>query len=176
MSLISVCLRWYTGTWWLILSIVMIGVMIGVRSLMSDMSFVYTVWLWAITQISSYIILRWMIPFINKDIPLAQQQYYKTLPSYLRILLIGIIIIICWKYGWTDASVLYILIVVWWFIFFDARYFAVMAWYMLLRIVVFSLGDAQELAEQSAIFLYYYLIITVVFSLIEGKLKQYFKL
>ncbi len=123
-----------------------------------------------VTISSFFIFISYGIPYIARDTSPFQKTYYKKLPWYLYVILWLLIISIFRNIdSWLSAS-LRSLIILRWFIFFDSRYFAIMALYMLIRIIIATLLNDDIGANNFAIYLYYYLILTVLFSLIESKL------
>ena len=114
--------------------------------------------------------IKYIIPLIQQDTSDHRIQYITSLPWYLIVVMIILIITIVIKFPDWETALFLSSLMSWMFLFFDSRYYALGALWMLWMTIGHLLFDNPQGAEQSSIVLYYFLICATVFGLCDEKI------
>lgn len=127
--------------------------------------------LWSYEWLMMFVAVRasyfFIVPFINTSVSNYRKNYYLTLPSYLKVLAFILVIVLFVRFPTRESALLINTVILWWFLFFDSRYFALGAWIMLWMTMGHLLFGDQASADYTSIILYYYLILTVIIWLFD---------
>ncbi|AKH33219.1 hypothetical protein XF24_00896 [candidate division SR1 bacterium Aalborg_AAW-1] len=130
---------------------------------------------WLMMLIAGRASYFFVVPLINTSISEYRKSYYLTLPSYLKALAVILMIVIFIRFPTRESALVINTLILWGFIFFDSRYFALGAAVMVWMIIGHLLFGDQVSADYSAIMLYYYLVLAVVFGFADDYVDRLIK-
>lgn len=121
-----------------------------------------------------YFMILWII-YIYTTTDSNQNQYYKTLPSEYHMGFFALILFWIYKYWLTNWLIFWILIFGWIIYMINSRYYALFALWCLWATIIYLWLEKNALAENYSIYLYYFLILSVVIWIFETKYLENFE-
>ena len=115
-----------------------------------------------------YFMILWAI-YIYNSTDWQQKNYYKTLPSEFHMWFLALILFGIYKYGFTSWLIFWILIFGWIIYLINSRYYALFALWCLGATIIYLWLEKNSIAENYSIYLYYFLILSVVIGIFESK-------